>query len=387
VARRECNMVKSLFLIRVAAILLVLVPLCFTGTSYALELDANDDNILDSTYKIDGDNLTGALETFVETLQSIEGVAIVESGTPRTGVADTDYLTPGTAASTYEPADANIMHLDDTSEIAGLSHDSSPETTDKIMTEVTATGAKAYTTVAELLSVTQSDAIPTYASLAALEAVDGGDISDDDLAVVVADQNLYLYVADADGVAVWDSGTTYDAGDYVYNDSVGYICILESTDNEPPNATYWMVASPTFLIPDTTTGTISWELQLWIADGVIKVNTLAAATQVVATSGNINLTEAQMNSFITVTGAAAVTIPDAMCETATGVKLVVGQDGTFAVSVNSADGDDEFMLTNGSVVDDVASEGAAGNQLGFLCFKPHVWKVTGAIGTNTEATP
>ena len=39
----------------------------------------------------------------------------------------------------------------------------------------------------------------------------------------------------------WDSGTSYQANDVVEHDGSCYICILESTDNEPPNATHWEV--------------------------------------------------------------------------------------------------------------------------------------------------
>ena len=39
----------------------------------------------------------------------------------------------------------------------------------------------------------------------------------------------------------WDSETTYAVNDVVTNDGSCYICILASTNNEPPNATYWAV--------------------------------------------------------------------------------------------------------------------------------------------------
>lgn len=39
----------------------------------------------------------------------------------------------------------------------------------------------------------------------------------------------------------WDSGTSYAVGDGVTNDGSSYICIASSTNNEPPNATYWEV--------------------------------------------------------------------------------------------------------------------------------------------------
>lgn len=41
----------------------------------------------------------------------------------------------------------------------------------------------------------------------------------------------------------WDSGTTYAADDWVENDGAAYKCIAASTNNEPPNATYWDLIS------------------------------------------------------------------------------------------------------------------------------------------------
>lgn len=37
----------------------------------------------------------------------------------------------------------------------------------------------------------------------------------------------------------WDSGTSYAVGDGVSHEGSSYICIATSTNNEPPNATYW----------------------------------------------------------------------------------------------------------------------------------------------------
>jgi len=40
---------------------------------------------------------------------------------------------------------------------------------------------------------------------------------------------------------VWSALVTYAVGDVVKNDDRSYTCILASTDNEPPNVTYWTV--------------------------------------------------------------------------------------------------------------------------------------------------
>jgi hypothetical protein len=42
-------------------------------------------------------------------------------------------------------------------------------------------------------------------------------------------------------MGAWDSGTTYVVDDVVESGGSAYICVLESTNNEPPNATYWAV--------------------------------------------------------------------------------------------------------------------------------------------------
>ena len=39
----------------------------------------------------------------------------------------------------------------------------------------------------------------------------------------------------------WSASVTYAVGDVVQNDERSYTCILASTNNEPPNATYWTI--------------------------------------------------------------------------------------------------------------------------------------------------
>lgn len=38
----------------------------------------------------------------------------------------------------------------------------------------------------------------------------------------------------------WDGGITYAVDDYVTNAGVTYCCIAITTDDEPPDATYWV---------------------------------------------------------------------------------------------------------------------------------------------------
>ena len=44
---------------------------------------------------------------------------------------------------------------------------------------------------------------------------------------------------------IWNATTTFEVGEVCTLDGVAYECILESTNNEPPNATYWTVFSGT----------------------------------------------------------------------------------------------------------------------------------------------
>ena len=43
----------------------------------------------------------------------------------------------------------------------------------------------------------------------------------------------------------WSSQTTYNADEIIVYGGVAYLCILESTNNEPPNATYWTAQGST----------------------------------------------------------------------------------------------------------------------------------------------
>lgn len=64
----------------------------------------------------------------------------------------------------------------------------------------------------------------------------------------------------------WDSGTTYSANDVVTHNGSAYICILASTNNEPPNATYWTLISEG----------VDWSgLAAWNSGTTYKVNDLA----------------------------------------------------------------------------------------------------------------
>ncbi len=54
----------------------------------------------------------------------------------------------------------------------------------------------------------------------------------------------------------WSGATTYAVGEVVENDGGLYICKLESTNNEPPNATYWTLMSSD---TDTDTHELDWK--------------------------------------------------------------------------------------------------------------------------------
>jgi hypothetical protein len=253
-------MVKNLFLIRVAAILLVLVSTCFMGTSYALELDANDDNTLDSTYKIDGDNLTGALETFVETLQSVEGVAIVESGTPRAGVADTDYQSPLTAGTDYLAPDG------DGSSLTGVQLPPSEgafEDGDK--TVIDALGTAANVDIESEVSATDTTNAATQAAIyAALQSgwtIDLGDLEEDTPTLVthltlVAAQaftdNAILYMKSdgADGGRLYKYNADTAASD---NDTYRFFCqATEASSGDGDSVVVKLLDGPCWIEQDDT---------------------------------------------------------------------------------------------------------------------------------------
>lgn len=50
-----------------------------------------------------------------------------------------------------------------------------------------------------------------------------------------------LFLGILDPIGPWDSGTTYQKGDVVSNDGTSYIAKVETTNNEPPNDTYWVI--------------------------------------------------------------------------------------------------------------------------------------------------
>jgi len=52
-------------------------------------------------------------------------------------------------------------------------------------------------------------------------------------------------------VTAWDSGTAYVFGDLASRLSINYQCILAHTNQQPPNATYWVVVSiPKLILTD-----------------------------------------------------------------------------------------------------------------------------------------
>jgi hypothetical protein len=66
----------------------------------------------------------------------------------------------------------------------------------------------------------------------------------------------------------WSIATAYTPGDFVTHGGASYVCILNSTGNEPPNATYWaLIASK----GDTgSQGAAGEEIQLQVSGGYIQ---------------------------------------------------------------------------------------------------------------------
>lgn len=81
-------------------------------------------------------------------------------------------------------------------------------------------------------------------------------VFNDDQSYVLEFGNLYMRVyragarVDVSGLSAWNSGTAYIAGNVVSHSGTNYVCILASTNNTPPNSTYWYALSGTiFEIP------------------------------------------------------------------------------------------------------------------------------------------
>jgi hypothetical protein len=62
----------------------------------------------------------------------------------------------------------------------------------------------------------------------------------DGISIMGADGANGLPLGEIVWVGIWSSGTTYDPGDGITNDGVPYVCIAESLNHAPPNASYWL---------------------------------------------------------------------------------------------------------------------------------------------------
>ena len=107
----------------------------------------------------------------------------------------------------------------------------------------------------------------------------------------------------------------------------------------------------------------------------------------VTSAAAIDLTVAQMNKVIVMTGAGDVNIPADQCDTATGAWIEVVSTAAHLNSITSDDGADVFILIDGTeldIGDEVDLAGAAASRVKVRCEQANKWYVVGAIGTATD---
>ena len=119
-------------------------------------------------------------------------------------------------------------------------------------------------------------------------------------------------------------------------------------------------------------------------DGNVYVDVSQAAMNIIPNAGAINLTAAQMNSVIYATDAGDIVIPDAQCDSGNGRWLTVISSAAHLNSIDTADADNDFLLSDGTTVDGDANEidlgSAIGSQATVMCIAANIWKVTGEMG-------
>lgn len=122
------------------------------------------------------------------------------------------------------------------------------------------------------------------------------------------------------------------------------------------------------------------------------VSTVQAGAKIYESAGVISLTAEQMNSFIVMTGAGDVNIPENMCDDlgggeVSGAWICVESTAIHLNSITSDDGADQLVLSDGTVLavgNELDLGGAAGNQICVTCNRVNKWKVTGVIGGDTD---
>jgi hypothetical protein len=97
----------------------------------------------------------------------------------------------------------------------------------------------------------------------------------------------------------WDSGTTYYANDVVISSSISYVCIATTTNNIPPNITYWTL----------------------VGGG-------GASESAVTKSGDYTILDNDGYTIILISGTTQITLPNA--DTVRILKLVKTDAGTVA---------------------------------------------------------
>ena len=191
-----------------------------------------------------------------------------------------------------------------------------------------------------------------------------------------------------DGIIRWDLGDisgswTGDGDPGGAGSTAGYWIRLRRTRNSDPG-------TPT---PATVKIGAITDYE-WSKDGALSVASVVATgaiqgnKNVVTDADGIVLTSAQMNTYLLMTGASEVTIPD-VCDSATGEWIKVITRDAEAIEVVSADGSDQFVLADGTVL-------TAGNEADipatasafacFVCLETNKWYVMDERGTVTDGS-
>jgi hypothetical protein len=114
---------------------------------------------------------------------------------------------------------------------------------------------------------------------------------------------------------------------------------------------------------------------------------IQGAINVITDADGISLTNAQMNSYLIMTGAGEVTLPD-VCDSATGKWIKVkARDAAEQVEMVVTDTSDLWVLSDGTETtanDEADLATAAGSWAVFICLETNKWYVDGENGTVTD---
>jgi hypothetical protein len=120
---------------------------------------------------------------------------------------------------------------------------------------------------------------------------------------------------------------------------------------------------------------------------LLTTGTIRGSINVITDADGIALTAAQMNSYLIMTGAGEVTLPD-VCDSATGAWVKVkARDASEQVEMVVTDTSDLWVLSDGTETtanDEADLATPAGSWAVFVCLETNKWYVDGENGTVTD---